>query len=159
MVSIFFVLSFKPNKRGCRASKQPTCIISGIHFSPKVTNLSFFKIVVAGLPPQHTHLAPPPSSYYGGQEHHKYHENGHPHPHHENFSDFVTLVCQETAAQQHHPHPQHQHHLRSPYAGYTPSLPPVSSSAAPVASNAHRPVGRANGELSIRTSLSLRDVI
>jgi len=96
-----------------------------------------------GLPPQHTHLAPP-SSYYGGQEHHKYHENGH-HPHHENFSDFVTLVCQETAAQQHHQHQQHQtsHHLRSPYAGYAPPIPPVSSSAA-VAATGHRPLARTN---------------
>lgn len=95
------------------------------------------------LPPQHTHLAPP-SSYYGGQEHHKYHENGH-HPHHENFSDFVTLVCQETAAQQHHQHQQHQtsHHLRSPYAGYAPPIPPVSSSAA-VAATGHRPLARTN---------------
>ncbi len=113
------------------------------------------------MPPQHTPI-PPPTSYYGQTPHP---ENGHhPHPaHHENFSEFVSLVCQESAAQQHHAaavgHQQHSaHHAghsvhgagagvpavgaplsRSPYSGYAPPIPPVSSSS-------NRALARADGK-------------
>ena len=115
-------------------------------FAHELLYFQFGLFFSSGIPPQHAPLGPP-SSYYGGQEpHHKYHENGHHPPHHENFSDFVTLVCQETAQHQAAHHPQaHQaaaHHLRSPYAGYAPPLPPVSSSA----TASHRAIGRTHGK-------------
>ena len=59
-------------------------------------NLS--KILFSGLPPQHLYYSPPehhPTPSPGGQPPpHKYHENGGA-PGQDNFSDFVSLVCQE----------------------------------------------------------------
>ena len=115
----------------------------------------YFLTFISGLPPQLPGSAP---SYYPGADQmsaaaaaSKYaaasatahiHENGHPahhgvhHPHpHDNFSDFVTLVCQETGQQAGGGHPGP---VRSPYhPGYPSSHHSAAAAGHPVPPSHH----------------------
>ena len=95
------------------------------------TQAIYWLILFAGLPAQHTTLAPATAPYYaatgethlqGGTSPTKYHENGG----HDTFSDFVTLVCQEAQGTQQ----QHQQGIARSPIPTTPRPPPYYSSSA-----------------------------
>ena len=104
-------------------------LYQGVHFF--FTHVIYWLIFFAGLPAQHTTLAPATAAYYaatgethlpGGASPTKYHENGG----HDTFSDFVTLVCQEAQGTQ----PQHQQGIARSPIPTTPRPPPYYSSTA-----------------------------
>ena len=122
------------------ASRAPPCVgdnktlLSSAHNVQNIENLPTVSLCspCPGLPPQHLyyspaehHASPSPSAAA-----HKYHENGsgQPGPGQDNFSDFVSLVCQEP------PGPSRSPKVSSGYYSsmYPPPPPPPMSRPVPL---------------------------